>query len=87
MTTVTQEERETFEAIRLKMLADQDVAVAEFAELLVEPETTSILESAMALQARCVMGSQQHTQIGNLILVINSLKGQFPVAPAVVPEV
>lgn len=86
---VTDEERATFEAIRQKMLADQDDAIQTFAVLAASQEATDLFYAIGQLRDRCVVGSNEHVMLGNIVSVFTNVKGQYPVkqtAPALLPE-
>ena len=79
---VTQEERDTFEAIRQKMLADQAEAIQEFAELAAKQEVVELFETFTALRDRCVAGSNEQVMLHNVVTVFQNVKRQFPPRPA-----
>lgn len=92
--TVTKKERETYEAIGQKMLTDEKKATQDFAHMMKDPANEKLIDDLRVLQDRCRPGSQSHTQLGNVIMVIEAVKMQFPIeqdpvapAPATEPTV
>jgi hypothetical protein len=80
---VTQAERDQFEAIRQKMAVDQTAAVQEFAALAATEEFTGIVEQIEGFRDRCIAGSNEYTQLNNILLVVNSVRMQFPLIQTV----
>lgn len=86
MSTVTPEEREIFEGIRQKMLTDQTNAMQEFAELAESKEAVAFFGKVTELRERCVVGSNEHAMLGNVVTVFQNVKGQFPPRPKSAPD-
>lgn len=76
--SVTQEERDTFEAIRQKLEVDQAQALQDFALLMTKPESQQFIDDIAALRDRCVTNSSPHQMLGNIVNVITMVKGQYP---------